>query len=46
MAKKLAVVPELCSGCRICELICAIQHFAAANPKKSAVACWSPIRTR
>jgi len=37
MAKKLAVVPELCSGCRICELVCAIKHFAAANPKKSAV---------
>jgi len=37
MAKKLAVVPELCSGCRVCELICAIAHFGANNPKKSAV---------
>jgi Fe-S-cluster-containing hydrogenase component 2 len=37
MVKKLAVVPELCSGCRICELTCAIEHFGANNPKKSAV---------
>lgn len=37
MAKKLAVIPELCSGCRLCELACAIEHFGANNPKKSAV---------
>ncbi|MCK5849837.1 MAG: 4Fe-4S dicluster domain-containing protein [Kiritimatiellae bacterium] len=37
MAKKLAVIPELCSGCRICELACAVEHFKVNNPKKSAV---------
>jgi len=37
MTKKLAVVPELCSGCRLCELACAIEHFGVNNPKKSAV---------
>ena len=37
MAKILAVIPELCSGCRICELICSIEHFGVNNPKKSAV---------
>lgn len=37
MAKRLAVIPELCSGCRICELACAIAHFGVNNPKKSAV---------
>ncbi len=37
MAKKLAVIPELCSGCRICELVCAIEHFQVNNPKKSAI---------
>ncbi len=37
MARKLAVVPELCSGCRICELSCAIGHFGVNNPKKSAI---------
>ena len=37
MSKKLAVIPELCSGCRICELACSISHFGVNNPKKSAV---------
>jgi len=37
MAKRLAVIPELCSGCRICELSCAIRHFGVNNPKKSAI---------
>jgi len=37
MAKKLAVIPEQCSGCRMCELVCAIGHFGVNNPKKSAV---------
>lgn len=37
MPKTLAVVPELCSGCRICELACALGHFGVNNPKKSAV---------
>ena len=37
MSKKLAVIPEQCSGCRVCELICAIKHFEVNNPKKSAI---------
>lgn len=37
MSRKLAVIPELCSGCRICELTCAIEHFKVNNPKKSAI---------
>jgi carbon-monoxide dehydrogenase iron sulfur subunit len=37
VARKLAVVPELCSGCRICELACAVKHFGVNNPKKSAI---------
>jgi len=37
MAKKLTVIPELCSGCRICELVCAIKHFGVNNPRKSAI---------
>lgn len=37
MSKKLAVIPELCSACRICELVCALKHFGVNNPKKSAV---------
>ena len=37
MSMKLAVIPELCSGCRICELVCAMGHFGVNNPKKSAI---------
>jgi len=37
MLKKLAVLPEQCSGCRICEVVCAIEHFGVNNPKKAAV---------
>ena len=37
MSKKLAVIPELCSGCKICELVCAAKHFGVNNPKKAAV---------
>ncbi|MFH0962450.1 MAG: 4Fe-4S dicluster domain-containing protein [Planctomycetota bacterium] len=37
MSKKLAVIPEQCSGCHICELVCAIEHFNVVNPKKSAI---------
>ena len=37
MPRRLAVIPEQCSGCRLCELVCSIQHFNVQNPKKSAV---------
>jgi Fe-S-cluster-containing hydrogenase component 2 len=37
MPKRLTVIPEQCSGCRICELVCALKHFGVNNPKKSAV---------
>ena len=37
MTKKLTVIPEQCSGCRICELVCALKHFEVNNPKKSAI---------
>lgn len=37
MPRKLTVVPELCSGCRTCELVCAAEHFGVNNPKKSAI---------
>ena len=34
---KLTVVPERCSGCKVCELVCSLSHFRVNNPKKSAV---------
>ena len=37
MRKKLAVVPEKCSGCRICELACAVHRQKTNNPKKSRI---------
>jgi len=37
MLDKLVAIPELCSGCSICELVCAIKHFGINNPKKSAI---------
>ena len=37
MSKKLTVIPEQCSGCSICELVCAIKHFGVNNPKKAAI---------
>ena len=37
MQKKLTVIPEQCSGCGICELVCAIKHFGVNNPKKAAI---------
>jgi carbon-monoxide dehydrogenase iron sulfur subunit len=37
MLERLTVVPEQCSGCRVCELVCAIRHFQVNNPKKAAI---------
>jgi len=37
LPKRLTVVPERCSGCRLCESICALHHFGVNNPKKSAI---------
>jgi carbon-monoxide dehydrogenase iron sulfur subunit len=37
MSKKLTAIPEECSGCGICELVCAIKHFGVNNPKKAAI---------
>ncbi|MFQ5712183.1 MAG: 4Fe-4S dicluster domain-containing protein [Candidatus Geothermarchaeales archaeon] len=28
---------KLCSGCRLCELTCSLQHRGVYNPKKSAI---------
>jgi anaerobic carbon-monoxide dehydrogenase iron sulfur subunit len=35
MRRKLAVVPERCSGCRLCEIACAVHRQGVNNPKKS-----------
>ncbi|MHC1584691.1 MAG: 4Fe-4S dicluster domain-containing protein [Candidatus Syntropharchaeia archaeon] len=35
--KKLTIVPERCSGCRLCELVCAVRKFGVNNPKKAGI---------
>jgi carbon-monoxide dehydrogenase iron sulfur subunit len=35
--KRLTVVPERCSGCRLCEAVCALHHFGVNNPRKAAM---------
>jgi len=30
-------VKNMCSGCRLCELICAFEHFKVGNAKKSKI---------
>jgi len=35
--KRLTAVPERCSGCRLCELACAIHKFGSNNPKKARI---------
>ena len=37
MYKRLTVIPEQCSDCRICEITCAMTHFGVINPKKAAI---------
>ena len=37
MRSKLAVVPEKCSGCRVCEIACAVHREKTNNPKKARV---------
>lgn len=37
MRKHLAVVPERCSGCRICEITCAVHRQGVNNPKKACI---------
>jgi ferredoxin len=34
---KLAFAADRCSGCRACELICALENYHALNPKKAAL---------
>ena len=37
MAQFISVNPTGCTGCRECEMICSLYHFAESNPELSAV---------
>ncbi len=34
---KISINDKFCSGCRICELICALTHQKENNPKKAFI---------
>ncbi|MGI5839129.1 MAG: 4Fe-4S dicluster domain-containing protein [bacterium] len=34
---KIGLNEALCSGCRVCQLVCSLQHFGENNPKKAAL---------
>ncbi len=34
---KIKVQEELCSGCRICEMVCSLFHTGVINPERSAI---------
>lgn len=37
MRKLIVPYPDICSGCRYCEMVCSIVHENAANPRKSRI---------
>ena len=38
MAEKLFMIdPERCTGCRLCEMVCAVKHTGSSNPKRSRI---------
>jgi carbon-monoxide dehydrogenase iron sulfur subunit len=34
---RIKVTKENCTGCRLCQQICTIEHFDEVNPKKAAI---------
>jgi anaerobic carbon-monoxide dehydrogenase iron sulfur subunit len=37
MGKVLMINYEKCTGCRLCELVCAVKHDGASNPARSRI---------
>ena len=37
MGKVLAINPEKCTGCRLCELVCSAHHDGVSNPSRSRI---------
>ena len=37
MAKALYIDYEKCTGCRLCELVCAVKHYGISNPTRSRI---------
>ncbi|MBW2064720.1 MAG: hypothetical protein JRJ03_07255 [Deltaproteobacteria bacterium] len=36
-ALRLRIKPDLCSGCRLCEIICSLSHLGSVNTNRSAI---------
>ena len=36
-SRVLTIVPERCSGCRTCEIVCSIHNYKVSNPKKARI---------
>ncbi len=37
MAKTLYIDYEKCTGCRLCELVCAVKHYGISNPMRARI---------
>jgi anaerobic carbon-monoxide dehydrogenase iron sulfur subunit len=37
MAKALYIDYEKCTGCRLCELVCAVKHYGISNPARARI---------
>ncbi len=37
MGKVLAINPEKCTGCRLCELVCSVYHDGVSNAARSRI---------
>ena len=37
MGKVLAINPEKCTGCRLCELVCSVFHDGVSNASRSRI---------
>jgi Fe-S-cluster-containing hydrogenase component 2 len=54
MMKKLSVIPNLCIGCRECELMCSLRHAGSFNPALARIRveynekgnCYDPVICR
>jgi Fe-S-cluster-containing dehydrogenase component len=45
MEMKINVNANLCTGCRICELVCSLVKYSEFNPSKSAIRVIRKVRT-
>ncbi len=35
--KKIVIDPKRCTGCRLCEMVCAVKHTGKSNPARSRI---------